>query len=437
MKRFLLSAALAAMAFSISAQTFDEWRNPQVNEVNRAPMHSSYFAYESFERAEEFSKSNSSNYLSLNGKWKFFWTKDSDTRPVDFQKPDFDDRNWAEMPVPGIWELNGYGDPTYVNVSYPWENQFRNDPPNVPVENNHTGTYRRSFVVPDNWAGKDIIAHFGSVTSNIYLWVNGKFVGYSEDSKLEAEFDITKYIKPGRENHFAFQVFRWCDGSYLEDQDFFRFCGVGRDCYLYARDKKRIEDLRVTADFMDDSFRDGKLTVLLSTKGRVPVSLSLRDADGREVASAKTNSAGAELEVKSVHKWSAETPYLYTLYASSGSETIPVKVGFRRIELRNSQLLINGQPVLFKGVNRHEMDPDGGYVVSEARMIQDIQLMKKLNINAVRTSHYPNDNRWYDLCDKYGLYLIAEADIESHGMGYGPSTLALREDYQLAHLQRN
>ena len=437
MKQFLLSAALAIMAFSGSAQTFDEWRNPRVNEVNRAPMHSSYFAYESFERAEEFTKSNSSNYLSLNGKWKFFWTKNSDTRPVNFQKPDFDDRNWAEMPVPGVWELNGFGDPTYVNMSYPWQNQFRNDPPNVPVENNHTGTYRRSFVVPDNWAGKDIIAHFGSVISNIYLWVNGKFVGYSEDSKLEAEFDITKYIKPGKENHFAFQVFRWCDGSCLECQDFFRFCGVGRDCYLYARDKKRIEDLRVTTDFTDESFRDGKLSVLLSTKGKVPVSLSLRDADGREVASAQTDSKCAELEVKSVHKWSAETPYLYTLYASCGSETIPVKVGFRKIEIRNSQLLINGQPVLFKGVNRHEMDPDEGYVVSEARMIQDIQLMKRLNINAVRTSHYPNDNRWYDLCDKYGLYLIAEADIESHGMGYGPATLALREDYQLAHLQRN
>ncbi len=437
MRHLLLSTTLVALAVSASAQTFNEWKDPRVNEVNRAPMHSSYFAYESFDMAEQFEKKLSSNYLSMNGEWKFFWTKDLDSRPKDFHKIGYDDSNWAEMPVPGMWELNGFGDPTYVNMSYPWENQFRNDPPNVTIENNHTGSYRQTFLIPSNWKGKDIIAHFGSVTSNIYLWVNGKFVGYSEDSKLEAEFDITRYIKPGEKNSFAFQVFRWCDGSYLEDQDFFRFCGVGRDCYLYARDRKRIEDIRVTADFSDDKYKEGILSVSLKTKGNTPAKLSLRDMEGQEVASATTQTGVAEMKVKDAKQWSSETPYLYTLYASTGTETIPLKVGFRKIEIRNSQLLVNGKPILFKGVNRHEMDPDGGYVVSEERMIQDIQLMKRLNINAVRTSHYPNSNLWYDLCDKYGIYLIAEADVESHGMGYGPATLALREDYQLAHLQRN
>lgn len=436
MKRTILSTIFAAYALSVSAQSFTEWQDPRVNEVNRAPMHASYFAYESFEKAEAADRKVSSNYLSLNGKWKFFWTKDSDTRPTGFQVPGYDDRNWADMPVPGMWELNGFGDPTYVNVSYPWENQFRSNPPEVPVENNHTGTYRRSFTIPADWKGKDVIAHFGSVTSNIYLWVNGRFVGYSEDSKLEAEFDISKYIRPGEENTFAFQVFRWCDGSYLEDQDFFRFAGVGRDCYLYARDKKRIEDIRVVAG-LDETYRDGILDVALQTKGRVKVNFSLRDADGNEVAKATTDSDELKLRLGNVNRWSAEDPYLYTLYASAGNETIPVKVGFREIEIRNSQVLVNGQPVLFKGADRHEMDPDGGYVVSEARMIQDIRLMKQFNINAVRTSHYPNSNVWYDLCDKYGIYVVAEADVESHGMGYGDGTLARRGDFALAHMQRN
>ena len=343
------------------------------------------------------------------------------------------------MAVPGVWELNGFGDPIYVNVGYAWRNQFKNNPPQVPVVDNHVGSYRREIVVPATWKGKDIIAHFGSVTSNMYLWVNGKYVGYSEDSKLEAEFDLTSYLKPGQKNLIAFQVFRWCDGTYLEDQDFFRYSGVGRDCYLYARDKKRIEDVRVTPD-LDADYKNGSLRVEVSLKGNGNTALELLDAEGKQVATATVRGNGvAVMNLDNPHKWTAETPYLYTLRAAlqGSGEVIPIKVGFRKIELKNAQVLVNGQPVLFKGANRHEMDPDYGYVVSRERMIQDIQLMKQFNLNAVRTCHYPDNNLWYDLCDQYGIYVVAEANIESHGMGYEESTLAKRADYKKAHIERN
>ena len=436
MKKLTLITLLSAFGMVASAQSFTEWQDPKVNQVNRATMHADYFAYESEAKAAEFEPEQSDNYLSLNGKWKFLWTAHADALPKGIQNPDYDDRAWGEMRVPGLWELNGYGDPTYVNMRYPWENQFESNPPQVPVENNHTGTYRRNFIIPADWKDKDIIAHFGSVTSNIYLWVNGKFVGYSEDSKLEAEFDITRYVKPGQVNCFAFQVFRWCDGSYLEDQDFFRLSGVGRDCYLYARQKNRIEDINIETD-LDKDYRTAELKVRFKTKGKVNVNLSLRDAEGREVASGSSSSEEVVLKAGQVHKWSAESPYLYTLYATCGTETIPLKVGFRKVEIRNSQLLVNGQSVLIKGADRHELDPDGGYVVSRERMIQDITLMKRFNINAVRTCHYPNSNLWYQLCDQYGIYVLSESNVESHGMGYKEKTLAIREDYTLAHLERN
>ena len=336
--------------------------------------------------------------------------------------------------MPAVWELNGYGDPIYVNVGYAWRNQFQNNPPEVPTENNHVGSYRREIVVPASWNGKDIIAHFGSVTSNMYLWVNGRYVGYSEDSKLEAEFDLTPYLKPGQKNLIAFQVFRWCDGSYLEDQDFFRYSGVGRDCYLYARNKKRIQDIRVTPD-LDAAYQNGSLAINLDLKGSGKVDLELVDAQGKQVATATANKSGlVTMNVENPKKWSAETPYLYTLRASmqGSNEVIPVKVGFRKIELKGDQILVNGKAVLFKGADRHEMDPDGGYVVSPERMLQDIQIMKQFNLNAVRTCHYPDDNLWYDLCDQYGIYVVAEANIESHGMGYGEKTLAKNPSYKKA-----
>ena len=442
MKKHLMTGLLALMALGVYAQG-NEWKDPRVNEVNRLPMHSHYFAFEN-EKAAQSTPEQAANYMTLHGNWKFNWVEDADARPTDFWKTDYNDRAWGTMPVPGMWELNGYGNPLYVNIGYAWKNQFDNNPPEIPVKNNHVGSYRKEITVPASWNGKQIIAHFGSVTSNIYLWVNGRFVGYSEDSKLEAEFDLTPFVKPGQKNLIAFQVFRWCDGTYLEDQDFFRYCGVARDSYLYARSKQQITDIRVTPD-LDAQYRDGQLDVQLTTKGGGTVDLSLVDAAGKEVISQSlkaTPQMKLTLNVNNPNKWTAETPYLYTLKAilKNGAnvvEVIPVKVGFRKIEIKDAQVLVNGQPVLFKGADRHELDPDGGYVMSKERMVQDIQIMKKFNINGVRTCHYPDDSYWYDLCDQYGIYVVAEANLESHGMGYGKETLAIRDDYKLAHMQRN
>ncbi len=449
MKKQLLIGlfSISVGIFSGNAQTFKEWQDPELDAVNRAPMHSHFFAYESVEAADEAIKEKSVNYMSLNGTWKFNWVKDSDARPTDFWKVDFNDKGWDNLQVPAVWELNGYDVPLYSGVGFDWKlwkGGYKNNPPELPIENNHVGSYRRELVVPVEWKGKDVIAHFGSVSSNIYLWVNGKFVGYSEDSKLEAEFDLTPFLQLGQKNLIAFQVFRWCDGSYLEDQDFFRYHGVARDCYLYARNKKRIEDIRVTPD-LDKQYRDGSLVVDLKLKGNNHVILDLLDAQDKTVATTEIKGVGkvtTNLNLQNPNKWSAETPYLYTLQltvkeGNKISEVIPVKVGFRKIEIKNSQLLVNGQPVLIKGANRHEMDPDGGYVVSRDRMIQDIQLMKMFNINAVRTCHYPDDSYWYDLCDEYGLYVVAEANLESHGMGFKETTLAKVDFYKKAHLKRN
>ena len=444
MKKYVFLGLAGCALLSANAQTFKEWQDESVNEVNRAAMHTHFFAYENAEKAGSDVKENSKNFMSMNGSWKFFWVKNADQRPTDFWEVGYNDKGWDDMKVPAVWELNGYGDPIYVNIGYPWRNQYKNNPPHVPTEKNHVGSYRREFVIPADWSGKDIVAHFGAVSSNMYLWVNGKFVGYSEDSKLEAEFDLTPYVKPGQKNLIAFQVFRWCDGSYFEDQDFFRYTGVARDCYLYARNKKRIDDIRVVPD-LDAEYKSGSLTVNLSLKGNAAVSLELLDAANRTVATAEVKGAGKQssvIRVDNPNKWTAETPYLYTLRATlkeggKVTEVVPLKVGFRKIELKNSQLLVNGQPVLFKGADRHEMDPDGGYVVSRERMIQDIQIMKKFNLNAVRTCHYPDDSFWYDLCDKYGIYVVAEANLESHGMGYDEATLAKVPSFKKTHLERN
>ncbi len=442
MTRKVLICALASVGLTAFAQQ-PEWQDPNVNAINRAAMHTNYFAYESEQAALKGCRLASDNYMTLNGTWKFNWVQNADQRPTDFYKVDFNDKGWDNIQVPGVWELNGYGDPIYVNVGYPWRSQYKNNPPYVPTVNNHVGTYRKEIELPADWKGRQIMAHFGSVTSNMYLWVNGKFVGYSEDSKLEAEFDLTKYLRPGK-NIIAFQVFRWCDGTYLEDQDFFRYSGVGRDCYLYTRTANHIEDIRITPD-LDAQYKDGTLQIDIQMKGKGTVDLKLLDKEGKEVTTAQVKGSGkqtASMTVSNPAKWTAETPNLYTLVANlqeNGKiiESIPVKVGFRKIELRNGQILVNGQAVLFKGADRHEMDPDKGYVVSRERMIQDIKRMKELNINAVRTCHYPDNNLWYDLCDEYGIYVVAEANIESHGMGYGDETLAKNPLFAKAHLERN
>jgi beta-galactosidase len=432
---------------TIASAQKDEWKNPKVNAVNRLPMHASYFAYESEQAASDGVKENSTRFLSLNGLWRFNWVKNADERPTDFFAADFDDKGWAYMHVPGLWELHGYGDPVYVNIGYAWRNQFKNDPPRFPVENNHAGSYRREIILPADWSGKQVFAHFGSVTSNIYLWINGKYVGYSEDSKLEAEFDVTPYLKPGS-NLIAFQTLRWCDGTYLEDQDFLRLSGVGRDCYLYARDRKHIRDIRITPD-LDAQYKNGTLDVELQLSTPAvssSVQLALVDPDGNTVQSLALKGASrinATLQVENPEKWTAETPALYkviaTLVDNGGKtvEVIPIKTGFRKVEIKNAQLLVNGRPILVKGANRHEMDPKTGYYVSPERMLQDVKIMKACNLNAVRTCHYPDDPLWYDLCDEYGLYVVAEANVESHGMGYGEQTLAKNSLYDVAHLERN
>ncbi len=448
-KSIIIGALCAFMAFNVQAQpSFTEWHDMQVNDINRFTPHTSFFAFENESQALRGDMKVSSNYLSLEGKWRFHWVENADQRPVDCFGEDFDDTKWGYMTIPGMWELNGYGDPIYVNIGFGWRGHFENNPPNVPTKDNHVGTYRRTITIPEAWQGRQVIAHFGSVTSCMYLWVNGRFVGYTEDSKMAAEFDLTPYLKKG-DNLIAFQTLRWCDGSYCEDQDFWRLSGVARDCYLYARDKSvHVDDVRITPT-LDDNYVNGSLNVKTTVSGKCNLALKLLDAQGKEVAAKTVAVKGGEtevsLDVTNPMKWTAETPYLYTLLVSSVSadkrntvyETIPQKVGFRRVEIRGSQLLVNGKAIYIKGADRHELDPDGGYVVSRERMIEDIKIMKRFNINAVRTCHYPDDPVWYDLCDEYGIYLCAEANQESHGFGYRDDSEAKKPQFALQILQRN
>ncbi len=409
-------------AATVQQPSYTEWHDLQVNAINRFPLHTNFFTYSPEDMVYEeggklvsrdlaqVNKTMSKNYLSLEGTWKFNWVENADQRPTDFYKVDLDDSNWKPIIVPGNWEMYGYGVPEYVNVGFGWRGHFDEQPPAVPTKDNHVGSYRRIINIPENWDGKQVVAHFGSVTSNIYLYVNGKFAGYAEDSKIAAEFDITPYLKKGK-NLIAFQTFRWCDGSWDEDQDFWRLSGVARECYLFARDAKlQLEDVRVTPDLINN-YKDGVLHISTKVKGTGKLNFILFDKEGKQVATAtglaKNGTANITMNVENPHKWNAE------------------------------QFLVNGQPVLIKGANRHEIDPDGGYVVSMERMIQDIKIMKRLNINAVRTCHYPDDPRWYDLCDEYGIYLVAEANQESHGFQYGDDAAAKKPMFAKQIMERN
>ena len=442
-RNFMFLALLGSMVLyghgEVRAQDASRWHNVDVNQQNRAPRRAAFFAFENQDKAQAFEKKNSANYLSMEGTWKFNFVKDYNKRPVNFFAANFDDSQWKDFPVPGLFELNGYGDATYKNIGYAWATQFDPNPPYISELNNYTGSYRRTFDLPKDWKGKDVYFHVGSATSNLTLWVNGKYVGYSEDSKVAAEFNISKYLKPGK-NLIAMQVMRWCDGSYFEDQDFWRFTGIAREVYLYARPKVHAADIRLDAG-LENQYRDGVLNYQIALKGgKTDVTLTLCDKDGKKIAEA--SGVQGTIKVPGVKAWTAETPYLYkafiTLKNKQGvSEVIPQKIGFRNVEIKNAQLLVNGKPVLIKGANRHEIDPDGGYVVSVERMIQDIKIMKQLNINAVRTCHYPDDPRWYDLCDEYGIYVTAEANLESHGMGYGEKSLAKFPEYLQTHIERN
>ncbi|MEE0423306.1 MAG: glycoside hydrolase family 2 TIM barrel-domain containing protein [Prevotella sp.] len=434
-----LCLAMLSISSGALAQSESRWQNVNINQQNREPRRANFFAFENLEKAQSFDKKKSANYLSMEGMWKFNFVKDHNKRPANFFALKYDDSQWKDFPVPGLFELNGYGDATYKNIGYAWATQFAPNPPYISELNNYTGSYRRTFELPKDWKGKDVYFHVGSATSNLTLWVNGKYVGYSEDSKVAAEFNISKYLKPGK-NLIAMQVMRWCDGSYFEDQDFWRFTGIAREVYLYARPKLHAADIRLNAA-LENNYQDGVLNYKVSLKGgKTDVAITLCDKDGKQIAQA-TGAQGV-IKVPKVNAWTAETPYLYKAYITlknkqGAAEVIPQKVGFRNVEIKNAQLLVNGQPVLVKGADRHEMDPDGGYVVSIERMIQDIKIMKQLNINAVRTSHYPFDPRWYDLCDEYGLYITAEANLESHGMGYDEKSLAKFPEYIVPHIERN
>lgn len=389
------------------------WQNPAVNSENRLPLHATFVS--------------DVPVSDLSGTWKFRGFNTPEEREDGFYASGVDDASWGTMSVPGCWELNGFGDPIYLNNGYPWPGSKEDlNPPFVPSEGNHVGQYRRIFQVPAGWKGRDIILTIGSATSNVRVWINGQKAGYSEDSKLQADFDITSLVRFGKENLIALEVFRWCDGTYLEDQDFWRLSGIARGVWVRALPKARIEDIRISAD-MDGNYR----IVTSVTKGVKKLRFFI---DGQEVP--------AEGRIANPRLWSAESPNLYHLEvrasdAKGESFKAELDFGFRTVEIKGRQLFVNGQPILIKGVNRHEISSTGGYVVSREEMIQDIRLMKELNINAVRTSHYPNDPEWYALCDRYGIYVMDEANNESHGLGDAKDrTLARNPEYASAHLER-
>ncbi|MEO6949530.1 MAG: glycoside hydrolase family 2 TIM barrel-domain containing protein [Ginsengibacter sp.] len=458
MKIFFSIFLLSLLSPSLFAQSQEPpafWENEFINEYNREPMHVTYFAFENKELALKNIRQNSKYFQDLNGNWKFKWVDKPANRPFYFWKKDYDDSHWVNFKVPASWELNGYGIPIYTNIRYDFDYLIKPNPPHVPHQYNPVGSYRREITVDKDWDGKDIYIQFGGVRSCLYIWVNGQWVGYSEDSKLPAEFNITNYLKAGEKNLIAFQVYRWSDGTYMEDQDMWRLAGVDRDVYMYARNPVHIRDVEIIPD-LTNNYKNGQLNISLdfinnneSALKNHKVSFELLDSSGKSVG--KTTVAlndsnqfkNVVIKLNNPQKWTAETPYLYTILTTLSDqngktiEVIPQKTGFRKVEIINNALCVNGKAILIKGVNRHEMDPISGQVISKERMEQDIKIMKENNINAVRTSHYPNDPYWYELCDKYGLYVVDEANLETHGMGYGENSLSKKPDWFLQHFQRN
>lgn len=447
-----------------------ELLSPEITSVNRLPMKASFFAYENRQLAASNTKEQSANFLSLNGTWKFNWVQDPTQRPTDFYRTDFNDANWNNFKVPANWELNGYGLPIYVNQPYEFAGRQKtgsrmNPPFDIPEHNNPVGSYRKKFNLPANWNGRQIFIHLGAVKSAFFIWVNGTKVGYSEDSKLAAEFDITRYVHAG-ENLVALQVYRWSDGSYLECQDMWRISGIERDVYLYSTPSLSFADLNISAD-LSNNYTTGELQIdatvnsykidkktLHSIADTFSVEMELTDAQGSTVLRDASHGVQTVLgnylsriqfrqQLPAVHAWSAETPYLYTLFLTLKNkegkvlEVIPQRIGFRSIGISNRNLLVNGKRVLLKGVNRHEHNPTAGHTLTKADMEKDMEMMKKLNVNAVRHSHYPPDPYWMELCDKYGLYVVDEANIESHGRYYDLEfTLANDRQWLKPHLDR-
>ena len=441
------------MLITLSAGAQNDWENLDVLQKNRARSHAFYIPFDNREQALAWDVEGSSRYLSLNGVWKFNWVGKPGERPMDFYKVGYDVRTWDDIEVPSNWELKGYGVPIYVETGFGFKAKW----PNVDPENDPVGSYKREFNIPGKWIGDKIMLHFGAVSSAFYVWVNGQLVGYSQDSKVPAEFDVTAYVRKGK-NEIAVQVFRWCDGSYVEDQDFWRFSGIQRDVFLYARPKSSVYDFQLATD-LDGEYRDAIFRLNMELENEAggelyDVLVMLNDREGNTlfsevVAPRKKMGVDTVSIVKSISnplKWTAETPYLYDLILETRvakgnrkvvKEVLVQAVGFRKSEIKGGQLLVNGQPVLLKGVNRHEHDPKKGHVVDRESMMTDIRLMKEMNINSVRTSHYPNDPLWYRLCDEYGLYVVDEANIESHGIGYDPrESLANRPEWTGVFIER-
>ncbi|AHW59436.1 beta-galactosidase [Draconibacterium orientale] len=416
------------------------WEDPGIYQINKSEPHAHFIPFASAEQARTEDKWQSPMLKSLNGTWQFHLAQNPSERPFWFFKNDFDTRKWDEIQVPANWEVVGFDYPIYTNVKYPHEKT----PPLIQEHYNPVGSYKRTFEVPAEWDGSEIIAHFGAVSSNMNLWVNEQYVGYSEDSKTPAEFNITKYLVPG-ENTMAVEVFRWSDASYLEDQDFWRLSGITRDAYLIARGPQALKDFRVGSS-LDDTYTNGlfSLDVELANNDNLTVEAVLSD-NGNIVKEFSETTDGTAVnfaaEIPNVKQWSAEIPNLYELVITlkNGEEVVEVirqDVGFRRIEIIDATLRVNGKYVYIKGANLHEHNDKTGHVQDKETMLLDIKTMKENNLNAVRTSHYPQPELWYELCNKYGLYIVDEANIESHGMGYGDESLAKNEDWKAAHLYR-
>lgn len=462
-----LVIGLTMLAGQLTAQTQNDWENPSVIGINKEQPHAVLYPFDTYEQALEGSYENSPWIQMLNGNWKFNWVKHPDERPVDFYKTSYDATDWNTIPVPSSWQLQGYGKPIYTNVKYP----FKNNPPYVMSEpdsaytsfgmRNPVGSYRHHFTVDENWDGRELFIHFNGVKSAFYIWINGEKVGYSQGSMTSAEFNITDFVKKG-ENLLAVEVYRWSDGSYLEDQDFFRFSGIFRDVYLMATPKLHIRDFFARSEF-DADYQNAEINVTAylhnyadSAYFRSHVELDLVDAKGNYykqsplaehmtvmIFPGNESVVHIKHKVRNPRKWSAEDPYLYktilTLKDDNGNviERVSSDFGFRDVKVVEGELLVNGQPIYIKGVNRHEHDPVTGRAVSKERMLEDVLIMKQNNINTVRLAHYPNHPYFYELCNKYGLYVIDEANIESHEIGYEPSkTLANRLEWREAHVDR-
>lgn len=454
----ILIALVAALLFSQTANAQQpDIQNQHVIGLNKEAPRASFITFK--EVSDKFDRIDSDQYQSLNGDWKFHWSKNPQERPVEFFADSFDAANWDNIPVPANWQLHGYGYPIYINHPYefadkragPFTEMKVPNPPFVPNDYNPVGSYRKTFTLPQDWAADQVLIHFGAVSSAMYVWLNGKKVGYSQGSKTPAEFNITEYLQPG-ENLLAVEVYRWSDGSYLECQDFWRLSGITRDVYLYARPQSHIADIDAVAG-LTNNYQDGELNLNIVTKSAsqqaYKVMVNVNDGKTSLYSLSQVLEHGPAMDTlnftrifANIQPWSAEIPKLYGLQVTLLDEKEKVlqhtnlKIGFRSSEIKDGQLLINGQPIYLKGVNLHEHNEYAGHVVDKATMRKDIELMKKFNVNAVRTSHYPQPEYWYDLCDEYGIYLVDEANIESHGMGYGDKSLAKDSSWREAHLDR-